>query len=226
MTSSTRAGWLIPTALIALTLVPMAGGAVRLADLAGGEVTPDNARFFAAPLPVVAHILSAVLYCVVGALQFAPRFRGRRPGTHRVLGRLLVPAGLAMGLTGLWMTLFYAWPEGDGDLLAAFRLVFGSAMVASIVLGFAAIRRRDFARHRAWMIRGYAIAQGAGTQALVTLSWVLLVGPAEGMTRTLLLGAGWAINVAVAEWIIRGRPTRPTQAAAGSAKAHVGGLAS
>ena len=27
------------------------------------------------------------------------------------------------------------------------------AMVASIVLGFAAIRRREVARHRAWMIR-------------------------------------------------------------------------
>ncbi|ONI80800.1 hypothetical protein ALI22I_42510 [Saccharothrix sp. ALI-22-I] len=208
-----------------LTIVPMAGGVFRLADLAGGEVTPENARFFAAPLPVVVHIFSAVLYCLLGAFQFAPRFRRRRPGRHRALGRFLVPCGLAMGLSGLWMTLFYARPEGDGDLLAAFRLVFGSAMVLSFVLGVAAIRRRNVARHRAWMIRGYAIAQGAGTQAVVTLFWILLVGDADGVTRTLLLGAGWVINVAVAEWIIRRRPTRRARTSAGPAVASAGGVA-
>ncbi|MEU4449587.1 DUF2306 domain-containing protein [Actinosynnema sp. NPDC050801] len=222
MTSSTRAEWLIPTGLIALTLVPMGGGVVRLADLAGGEVTEDNARFFAAPLPVVAHIIAAVLFCVVGAFQFAPRFRRRRPGRHRALGKLLVPSGLVMGLSGVWMALFYPYPEGDGHLLAAFRLVFGSAMIAAIALGFAAIRRRDIVRHRAWMIRGYAIAQGAGTQAVVTVVWMVFAGDPGPLTRTLLLGAGWVINVAVAEWLIRRRPTkraRPTTKAAAVAPA-------
>ncbi|MEU4768627.1 DUF2306 domain-containing protein [Actinosynnema sp. NPDC023794] len=207
MTSSRRADWLVPTALIALTLIPMAGGALRLTDLAGGEVTPENARFFAAPAPVVLHIVGAVLYCLGGAFQFAPGLRRRHRAGHRVLGRVLVPAGLLMALTGLWMTLSYPYPEGDGHLLAAFRLVTGSATVLALVLGFRAILRRDVVRHRAWMIRAYAIAQGAGTQALVTIAWVLLVGPATGLTRTLLLGLGWLINIAVAEWII-GEPAR------------------
>lgn len=212
MTSSRRADRLVPTALIALALVPTAGGAVRLADLAGGEVTPQSARFFAAPVPVVLHVVGAVLFCVVGAFQFAPGLRRRNPRLHRVLGRVLVPAGLVMALSGLWMTLFYPYPEGDGDLLAAFRLVFGAAAVVALVLGLAAIRRRDVARHRAWMIRGYAIAQGAGTQAVVTVAWVLLVGPATGLTRTLLLGAAWVVNVVVAEWVIRGEPRRAVRA--------------
>ena len=203
MTSSRRADWLVPAALIALTLIPVAGGALRLTDLAGGEVTPENARFFASPSPVVLHIFGAVLYCLAGAFQFAPGFRRRHRAAHRVLGRILVPAGLLMGLTGLWMTLFYPYPEGDGHLLAAFRLVTGSVTVLGLVLGFLAILRRDLPRHRAWMIRAYAIAQGAGTQALVTIAWVVLVGPATGLTRTLLLGLGWVINVAVAEWLIR-----------------------
>ena len=63
------------------------------------------------------------------------------------------------------MTLFYAGSTGHGDLLCAFRLLVGSAMAASIVLGLAAIRRRDIAAHRAWMTRAYALALGAGTQA-------------------------------------------------------------
>lgn len=194
--------WLVPTALIALTLIPMAGGALRLTDLAGGEVTAENARFFASPVPVVLHIVAAVVYCLGGAFQFSAAFRRRKPKTHRYLGRVLVPAGLLMALTGLWMTLFYPYPEGDGHLLAAFRLITGAVTTLALVLGFTAIRRRDLPNHRAWMIRGYALAQGAGTQALVTIAWVVLVGPATGLTRTLLLGLGWVINVAVAEWVI------------------------
>ncbi len=42
--------WRLSAALIALTLVPMAGGAIRLSGLTGGAaVTPANARFVASP---------------------------------------------------------------------------------------------------------------------------------------------------------------------------------
>ncbi|WP_322780522.1 DUF2306 domain-containing protein [Frankia sp. Cas4] len=158
MTSSARTGRLVPTALLALSVIPITAGAARLAELTGGaEITPENARFFASPVPVVVHILSVSLYCTLGPFQFVPGIRRRRPGWHRAAGRLLIPCGLAAALSGLWMTLFYPRPDDVGDLLSGFRLVFGSAMILSILLGFAAIRRRDILRHRAWMIRGYAI---------------------------------------------------------------------
>src|SRR3712207_1114882 len=116
---------------------------------------------------MVLHIVNAAVFAVLGAFQFAAGFRRRRPGWHRAAGRLLVPLGLVVGLTGLWMTLFYPRPDSTGELLLyAFRLLFGSAMVVSIVLGFAAIRRRDVRGHRAWMMRGYAIGLGAATQML------------------------------------------------------------
>ncbi|WP_386154586.1 DUF2306 domain-containing protein [Streptosporangium vulgare] len=194
----------------------MIAGAVRLTELAGGaEITPENARFFAMPLPVVLHILSVGVYSILGAFQFAPRFRRRRPGWHRAAGRVLVLCGIVAALSGLWMTLFYPRPVGDGDLLAGFRLVFGSAMLLSIVLGFAAIRRRDVARHRAWMIRGYAIGLGAGTQALTHLPWFLIFGTPGEFPRALLVAAGWVINLAVAEWFIRKRPTGRSRPSAG-----------
>ncbi|MGW4472508.1 DUF2306 domain-containing protein [Nonomuraea sp. NPDC004354] len=208
---SSRAGWLVPTALIVLGAVPVVAGAVRLTELAGGAaITPENGRFFAAPLPVVLHIIGACVYSVLGAFQFAAGFRRRRPGWHRVAGRLLVPCGLLAALAGLWMSLFYPRPEGDGALLAGFRLVFGAAMVLSLALGLAAIRRRDVAGHRAWMVRGYAIGLGAGTQAVVLALWFLLIGTPGEISRALLLGGSWVINLAVAERIIRGG-TRPSQ---------------
>jgi hypothetical protein len=102
------------------------------------------------------------------------------------------------------MTLFYPLsPHLQGGLLYGFRLLFGSGMVLALALGLRAILRRDIARHRAWMIRGYALGQGAGTQALILLPWSLSFGTPSTLTYELLMGAGWAINLAVAEWIIR-----------------------
>ena len=60
--------------------------------------------------------------------------------------------------------MFYSGAPG-GVLLWTIRLLVGSTMAAAIVLGFTAIRRRDIAAHRAWMIRAYALGLGAGTQA-------------------------------------------------------------
>ena len=205
-TRAVSAGWLV-AALLALSAIPLAAGAFRLTQLAGGaEITPANARFFASPLPVVLHIVGAAVYIILGAFQFAPTFRRRRPGWHRAAGRLVVLCGLLVGLSALWMTLFYPWPAGDGALLAALRILFGSGMVVSIVLAFAAIRRRDVRRHRAWMMRGYALGLGAGTQALTLAAGAVILGPPNELSRALLMGAAWVINLAVAEWVIRKRP--------------------
>jgi uncharacterized membrane protein len=221
---STRADWLVPAALIVLSVVPFLGGAFRLSELAGSaEVTPGNARFFAMPLPVVLHILSALPYCILGAFQFAPAFRRRRPGWHRGAGRLLVACGLAAGLSGLWMTQFYPlYPDHQTNLLYGFRILFGSSMVLSIALGLAAILRRDIAGHRAWMIRGYAIGQGAGTQAVIALLWLLIAGTPSRLTGELLLGAGWVINVVVAEWIVRSNSSRGRRRPSGAARVERG----
>ena len=213
---SDKSDWLIPTALIALSLVPAVAGTVRLTQLAGDTaVTPENARFFASPVPVSIHILSVIVYSILGAFQFSPGLRRRRRGWHRAAGKIVAACGLLAALSGLWMTLFYPWPAGDGQVLYLERLVFGSAMVASVVLALNAIRRRDFKSHGEWMIRAYAIGLGAGTQVLTHLPWFILVEgkPGEG-ARALMMGAGWAINVVFAEWIIRRRQGRPSPALA------------
>lgn len=111
------------------------------------------------------------------------------------------------------MTLFYPRPDDASDLLYAFRLLFGSGMVLSIVLGFMAILRRDIAQHRAWMVRAYAIGLGAGTQVLTGMAGALIFGTPNEFENALLMGSAWVINLAVAEWIIRRRPTRQARTA-------------
>jgi uncharacterized membrane protein len=218
MTYTARANWLLPAGLVALSLIPMAGGVVRLVQLAGGaEITPDNARFFAAPLPVALHIVSALTYCVLGAFQFSPGFRRRKPDWHRRAGRMLVLFGLMAALSALWITQFnppatFVGPlpaSFDGPFLYGIRLLAGTAMALFLCLGLAAVRRRDIPHHRVWMMRAYALGLGAGTQVFTHLPWFLSPGIRGELARTLCMTAGWAINVVVAERLIaRGRRAR------------------
>lgn len=215
MRKLTKADFKVPAMLLLLTVVPTLGGVVRLASVAGHtKVTPDNARFLHAPTAVVIHVICAVLYCLLGAFQFTPIFRVRWPGWHRRAGRVFALCGLAAGFTGAWMTAFYKIPEGmQGPILYVVRLAVTAGMVTSIVMGVVTIRRRDVARHEAFMIRAYALGQGAGTQVLVCLPWMLITGNSLGLTRDLLLTLAWAINVVVAEVIIRRRVRGPRKTA-------------
>jgi uncharacterized membrane protein len=193
-------------ALIALGTVPVLAGTARLVELAGGPaMIPTDARFTASPLPVVLHIVCAATYALLGALQFAPRFRNRRPGWHRAAGRVLVVAGLGVAASALWLTLFFPPQPGSGPLLFLLRLVFAPAMVGSLLLGVAAIRRRDIMAHRAWMTRTYAIALAAGTQAFTEGVGGAVFGHGP-LALDASRGVAWAINLAVAEWAVR-RPS-------------------
>ena len=88
-------------------------------------------------------------------------------------------------------------------------------MTVSTLFALDAVRRRDFAGHGAWMTRGYALGMGAGTQVLTHLPWALFIGPLDQSSRAFCMGAGWAINALVAEWVVRrGAARRAPRAAA------------
>ncbi len=203
----TGAGWPVAAALVVLSAIPLTAGVLRLVQLAGGPAAmPADDRFTGFPVALVVHIVGSALFALVGALQFVSRFRRRHPTWHRRAGRVLAVAGLAVAGSALWLTLLTPPKPGTGDLLFLFRLVFASAMAACLVAGVAAIRRRDVAAHRAWMVRAYAIGLGAGTQAFTEGITESLVGTGE-LSGDLAKGAGWLVNLAVAEWAIR-RPAR------------------
>src|SRR5204862_5418795 len=121
---------------------------------------------------------------------------------------VLVPCGLAAALSGLWMSQFYNLPSTDGELLYVFRLIFGIGMLSSIILGAFAARRRDYSSHGNWLMRGYAIGMGAGTQVFTHVPWLLLFGPPHEFARAMLMAAGWVINLAFVEWIIYKKQAR------------------
>ena len=215
-------GWPVPAALVALSVIPLAAGSLRLVQLAGGpDLIPADDRFTGFPAALVVHIVGAAVFALVGAFQFVPAFRRHHRTWHRRAGRLVTGAGLAVAGSALWLTLVYEAQPGTGELLYVLRLVFASAMAASVILGVTAIRRRDIAAHRAWMIRAYAIGLAAGTQAFTQGIAGAIVGTGE-FRMDLAKGAGWVINLAVAEWAIR-RPARRRSRRAATARSALAG---
>jgi uncharacterized membrane protein len=218
-----RSGRWVPFALVALVGIPALFGSLRLIGLAGGpQLMPADPRMTASPVPVIVHIVSAVGYAILGAFQFSASLRRRRPGWHRVAGRVLVVLGLAVAVSAVWMTLFYPRQPGTGVLAFLFRLAFGSGLAACLVLGLTTIRRGDVMRHRAWMTRAYALALGAATQVFTKGIGPAIFGTSQ-LTLDLSLGAAWAINLTVAEYVIRrpvhrrtSKPTDTTPAKVGS----------
>ncbi len=151
--------------LLVLCIVPVGAGIWRLVELAGTPVvTPDNARFVANPLPAVVHMVSALLFCVLGAFQVARATRNRSLRWHRLAGRAVAPLGIVGAVAGIWLAVAYNGLQRDGVVLFSLRLASGTAMAAFIVVGVVRVVRGDIAGHRAWMLRGYAIGIAAGTQ--------------------------------------------------------------
>jgi hypothetical protein len=196
--------WPIPVGLILLTLIPIISGSLRLTQLGGGpELIPQADRFTVFPWPVIVHIVSATLYSVVGAFQFLPRLRRGRRSWHRLAGRVLIPAGFLVALSGMWMGAFSELPAGDGPLLFVFREGFGGFMLLSLILGVRAILQRRFADHGAWMTRAYAIGVAAGTQAIFLIPVSLILGSSHELGRAITMALAWIANLAVAELAIR-----------------------
>lgn len=193
--------WLV-VGLVVFGALPLGFGVVRLLQLAGlSDVMPPAS---AAATPLVGHIVGALAYTLLGAVQFSPAIRRRWPAWHRVAGRIALVGAALVVSSALWLTASYTTPTIGGLVLAAFRLAVASAMAASIALGLAAALRREIARHREWMIRAYALGLGAATQMLVLILAEMISGgaPTE-LNRALLMGLAWGINLMVAEWSIR-----------------------
>lgn len=202
-TSGRVSTWPVPLALVALSLIPVIAGSLRLTDLStGSSHMPQDAHHPEMPLALIVHIVSATAYSLLGAVQFSAGLRRRRTSWHRAAGRVLVPMGLAVALSALWLTLVYPTEANTGPLLYWSRLLFGLAMAACLVLGFLAIRARNFHAHRAWMIRAYALGLGAGTQVVTIGLGHAALGTSTHVSDAVTAG-GWAINLAVAEAIVR-----------------------
>jgi uncharacterized membrane protein len=188
-------------ALAFCTFIPVMMAAVRVVQIPLGALPEDSLRLAAAPVAHFLHSFAGVLFGVLGPLQFFRALRLRFGTVHRLTGRVFVLAGAGLALSGLLMLLRVE--SIATGLLDAARGVFGLALIAALVQGVAAARARDFLRHRAWMIRAYAIGIGSATIAPVMIPIYLIRGaPPVGLATDIVVVGVWLCTIALGEWVV------------------------
>ena len=108
----------------------------------------------------LAHVLPAMLFMALGPLQFVRGLRAKYPQVHRWSGRIFLTASTVVGVTGL--TMAFGKTIGGVDEKAAITL-FGTFFLIALAKALWHALRREFAQHREWMIRGYAIGLAVAT---------------------------------------------------------------
>jgi uncharacterized membrane protein len=135
-------------------------------------------------------------------LQFSPRVRSRFIQFHRWSGRLLVLAAITAASTGLFFGLFIPF-AGPGESVPI--ALFGGLLLYALLKAVVAIRGRQVARHREWMIRAFALALAISTVRIVGAVLDLTVTPAGFGPRPMFVVAiwtGWVTTLGAAEiWI-------------------------
>ncbi|MFN3282370.1 MAG: DUF2306 domain-containing protein, partial [Tabrizicola sp.] len=162
--------------LAVFSAVPVLIALVEVVQIPTGTYPEDSARLAVAPVAWFAHVLTAVAFGVTGPLQFVRALRHRFGALHRLAGRIFVISGAVLGLSGLALLAQVAHvrtPLAEGA-----RGLFGLALLAALACAMAAIRDGDIPRHRAWIIRAYAIGMGSGAIALVFFPIYVLAGRA------------------------------------------------
>lgn len=161
---------------------------------------PDmRATFEQHAVGIQAHIFASGLALVLGPLQFSRRLRSRWPAVHRWTGRVYLGLAVAVGgLAGLYMS-YHAF----GGLVS--KLGFAGLALAWLHTGWRAwqsARARDFAAHRRWMIRNFALTFAAVTLRLY-LPPVFIFGWPFAPSYAAIAWLCWVPNLLVAEWLAK-----------------------
>jgi uncharacterized membrane protein len=168
------------------------------------------------------HVIPGMLFMVLGPLQFVGSLRAKHPALHRWNGRIFLTASGVIGVTGLTMALrgtIGGWDEKSAIL------IFGSFFLLSLGKALWHALHREFAKHREWMIRGYAVGLAVATIRPIMASF-FAVAVMHGQTPepSKFFGTafwiGFTAQAIVAEiWV---RNTRSATAAARTAQQPAG----
>ena len=172
------------------------------------------ARFDTQPLLSGMHVLGAGLALLIGGFQFSGRIRQKFINLHRWLGRTYLSAALVGGIGGFAIAL-----NADGGLVAKF----GFAMLAVVWLyssgqAYTAIRAKDIATHREWMMRSFALAFAAVTLRIY-LGVLQALGFSFSEAYPVTAWLSWVPNLLLVEWWLL-KPSSARESTAGKVAVH------
>lgn len=105
------------------------------------------------------HFLAGGVILILGCIQLLPSIRQHVPSLHRISGRVYLLACLITSIGGL---VFITVRGTIGGLLMDLGFgLYGALMFVCAVQTYRYARRKEFARHRAWALRLFALAVGS-----------------------------------------------------------------
>lgn len=187
------------------TMVFLATG-VTLYALAGalfpGLRSPFVADLFdAKTLRAFGHLAAGGIAMFTGALQFSNRLRWEKPQIHRRLGKVYLIFVFISGVSALMLA-----PFSDGGVPAHY----GFGMLAFLwlttsLVALVRVRAGDYAAHRDWMIRSFALCLAA-VSLRIQLPLSQMAGVPFEQAYPAIAWMCWVPNLIIAEWfVIRSR---------------------
>jgi uncharacterized membrane protein len=192
----------VPAALYFGTLLTIVLALVQVVQIPLDALPEDSQRLNATPLWHFMHVLGGATFGILGPLQFGNVLARKYGFLHRLIGRVFVAAGVLISVSSLG--LLWHFPSAYSPAISGGRLVFGIALGVALTIAMQAIYKRDFARHRNWMIRAYAIGVGATAVSMVFFPIFVITGqPPMGLGADILFLVAWVGCVAFAEGVVR-----------------------
>ncbi|MEU6860317.1 DUF2306 domain-containing protein [Glycomyces sp. NPDC046736] len=163
------------------------------------------------------HILFGSIALICCSLQVWTWLRLKHPRFHRISGRLYVFAGVLPSgiLAGVVSAIAVMDPAGRIGNLFLTVLWLGTTF-----LGIRAAIRKDFLRHRRWMIRSFALCFSiVANRVWIGILLLCLLpfqdsyygGDFEALTEDVAVASiwvGWIVNLLIAQWWLDRKPKR------------------
>jgi len=145
------------------------------------------------------HVFSSSFVLILGIFQFLPGVMKRMPNWHRMAGKIYILLVLGISGPGGLVMAFYAnggWPARISFIITAVL------WMAFTALAYAKVRRGEFVKHEAYMIRSYALTLSAITLRAYAFILPMIIHLHPRPEYVLIAWLSWVPNLAVAEWII------------------------
>jgi uncharacterized membrane protein YozB (DUF420 family) len=216
--------WVGPLAV--LTAVFLAVSLPRYLTLDPSRSRSAGPAGFPAYYPLlVTHIFLGSAVLVTACLQVWPWLRRRHPAVHRRAGRVYVVAVLAASPCVLVLAPLGSFGPNEQVPLTLLALLWPATTLA----GYRMARRRRYAEHREWMIRGVALSFSIVTNRFWGVLCVAVFVPdsVPGALSDSLAAGGpearaaiaqamgvsfwlcWVVNLLAAEWWLQRRRRAP-----------------
>lgn len=165
-------------------------------DVAFLRIKQDVVQLWYYPSAFFLHVFSSIFVLFTGMTQFSNRIRVNYPTVHRFMGKTYVFLILLAAAPSGWIIGYHA----NGGIFA--QIGFMLLAILWFFFTFQAFRyakKRNFEKHRKFMMRSFALTLSAITLRLLKFGiahlWEL---PPMDITRIIAWG-GWIVNLGLVE---------------------------